>query len=207
MGNLTLVLTSEGAEEGATMNYAKALAMCGATLIASVGLGTVAAPVHARPLGKVTVIAPPRDVYTRTVSYADLNLASLSGEKMLGTFSSGMAQRLSLARAFLTRPSILLLDEPTRSLDPVSARDLRHFLREDICLRQGCTVVLATHSADEAAFLGSRIVVLTRRPGRVALDLPVELPRTGVDPDELRRSPEHAAIRTEVGRAVKAAAA
>ena len=66
------------------MNYAKALAMCGATLIAAVSLGTTASSVHARPLGKVTVTAPPRDVYTRTVSYADLNLASLPGEQMLG---------------------------------------------------------------------------------------------------------------------------
>ena len=66
------------------MNYAKALAMCGATLIAAASLATTATPVHARPLGKVTVIAPPRDVYTRTVSYADLNLASLSGEQTFG---------------------------------------------------------------------------------------------------------------------------
>jgi ABC-2 type transport system ATP-binding protein len=85
------------------------------------------------------------------------------GEKMLGTFSSGMAQRLSLARAFLTRPSILLLDEPTRSLDPVSARDLRQFLREEVCLRQGCTVLLATHSADEAlSGLCDRVAVMNK---------------------------------------------
>ncbi len=85
------------------------------------------------------------------------------GEKMLGTFSSGMAQRLSLARAFLTRPSILLLDEPTRSLDPVSARDLREFLREEVCLRQGCTVLLATHSADEAlGGLCDRVAVMNK---------------------------------------------
>ena len=67
--------------------------------------------------------------------------------------------------------------------------------------------MFVTHSADEAVFLGSRIVVLTAGPGRVALDLPVDLPRTGVDPDELRRSPEYAELRAEVGHAVKAAAA
>jgi UrcA family protein len=66
------------------MNYAKALAMCGATLIAAVSLGTTASQLHARPLGKVTVTAPPRDVYARTVGYADLNLASLSGQQALG---------------------------------------------------------------------------------------------------------------------------
>ena len=49
--------------------------------------------------------------------------------------------------------------------------------------------------------------MLTRRPGQVALDLPVDLPRVGVDADELRRSPEYTELRAEVGRAVKAAAA
>jgi len=50
-------------------------------------------------------------------------------------------------------------------------------------------------------------VVLTRRPGQVALDLSVELPRSGVDPDELRRSREYGELRAEVGQAAKAAAA
>ena len=64
-----------------------------------------------------------------------------------------------------------------------------------------------THSAEEVAVLGSRIVVLTRRPGQVALDLPVDLPRTGADADDLCRSREHTDLRAEIGRAVKAAAA
>jgi taurine transport system ATP-binding protein len=76
-----------------------------------------------------------------------------------------------------------------------------------VSAESGRTTVFVTHSADEAAFLGSRIVVLTRRPGQVALDLPVDLPRTGVDAEELRLSPEYARLRAEVGRAVKAAAA
>lgn len=49
--------------------------------------------------------------------------------------------------------------------------------------------------------------MLTRRPGQVALDIPVDLPRTGVDRDELRRFPEYGELRAEVGRAVKSAAA
>jgi len=88
-----------------------------------------------------------------------------AAHRMVGTYSSGMKQRLLIARALLSRPSILLLDEPTRSLDPVSARDFRRFLREEIAGRQGCTVMLATHDADEALELCDRLAVLHR--GRV----------------------------------------
>src|SRR5690606_12283158 len=63
-----------------------------------------------------------------------------AGDKMVGTFSSGMKQRLLIARALLGQPRVLLLDEPTRSLDPISARRFRRFLREEITGRQGCTV-------------------------------------------------------------------
>ncbi len=87
------------------------------------------------------------------------------GEKMLATFSSGMKQRLSIARAMLAEPRVLLLDEPTRSMDPVSARVFRKFLREDVCERQGRTVILATHSTEEAFGLCDRVAVLDR--GRV----------------------------------------
>ena len=88
-----------------------------------------------------------------------------AGTKMVGTFSSGMKQRLLIARALLPRPKVLLLDEPTRSLDPISARRFRQFLREEIAGRQGCTVLLATHSAEEAFELCNRVAVLDR--GRV----------------------------------------
>src|SRR5690606_27038464 len=73
-----------------------------------------------------------------------------TGHKMVGQFSSGMRQRLLVARALLSSPRVLLLDEPTRGLDPLSARALRAFLKDDLCRRQGRTVLLATHNAEEA---------------------------------------------------------
>ena len=85
-----------------------------------------------------------------------------TGEKMVGMFSSGMRQRLLIARALLGRPRVLLLDEPTRSLDPISARDFRHFLRETVVRAEGCTVLLATHDADEVWDLCDRVGVLER---------------------------------------------
>jgi ABC-2 type transport system ATP-binding protein len=99
------------------------------------------------------------------------------GEKMVANFSSGMKQRLSIARALISDPKILLLDEPTRSLDPVSARNFRAFLREDIAGRRGCTVLLATHSSDEALGLCDRVAVLNK--GRLLA--------TGTPDDLLRR--------------------
>ncbi len=85
-----------------------------------------------------------------------------TGEKMVGMFSSGMRQRLLIARALLGRPRVLLLDEPTRSLDPISARDFRRFLRETVVGAEGCTVLLATHDADEVWDLCDRVGVLER---------------------------------------------
>jgi ABC-2 type transport system ATP-binding protein len=90
----------------------------------------------------------------KAVSLAD------TGEKMVGQFSSGMLQRLLIARALLTRPRLLLLDEPTRSLDPISAREFRIFLREELARQRGCAVIIATHNAEEAFELCDRVGVL-----------------------------------------------
>jgi ABC-2 type transport system ATP-binding protein len=83
-----------------------------------------------------------------------------TAEKMVGQFSSGMLQRLLIARALLTRPRLLLLDEPTRSLDPISAREFRTFLRDELVRQRGCAVIIATHNAEEAFELCDRVGVL-----------------------------------------------
>jgi len=85
-----------------------------------------------------------------------------TGDKMVAKFSSGMRQRVLIARALLTDPKVLLLDEPSRSLDPVSAKNLRNFLRTDIVGKRGCTVIMATHSTEEALELCDRVAVLNR---------------------------------------------
>jgi ABC-2 type transport system ATP-binding protein len=87
------------------------------------------------------------------------------GEQQVGSFSSGMRQRTLIARALVTRPPILILDEPTRSLDPVTARELRRFIRDVLCNQLGATIVLATHSTEEALQLCDRAALLVR--GRV----------------------------------------
>src|SRR5206468_2707043 len=71
--------------------------------------------------------------------------------KTFGTYSSGMRQRLGFARALLHDPPVLLLDEPTRSLDPVAARSIRKFVSDELRGRDGKTILLATHNLYEAS--------------------------------------------------------
>lgn len=85
-----------------------------------------------------------------------------TGAQLVGAFSSGMRQRVLLARALVTCAPLLVLDEPTRSLDPVSARELRAFVREIVERRAGTTVLLATHATDEALALCDRAALLVR---------------------------------------------
>ncbi|MFO7586770.1 MAG: ABC transporter ATP-binding protein [Gemmatimonadota bacterium] len=94
-------------------------------------------------------------------------------DRLVGSYSSGLRQRLLVARALLAEPEVLLLDEPTRSLDPVSARSLRRFLRDELAGRRGCTVILATHSAEEAFGLCDRVGILDH--GRLLETGPAEL--------------------------------
>jgi ABC-2 type transport system ATP-binding protein len=81
------------------------------------------------------------------------------------SYSTGMKQRLGIARALLHDPPILCLDEPTRSLDPIAAKHLRRFVVDRLNRERGKTVLLATHNLQEAEELCGRLVVLDR--GRV----------------------------------------
>jgi len=81
------------------------------------------------------------------------------------TYSSGMRQKLGIARGLLNNPQVLFMDEPTRSLDPISAQAMRAFVAEYIIGELGCTVILATHSMAEAEELCHRLAFI--RAGQV----------------------------------------
>jgi len=108
---------------------------------------------------------PAGEVAPRVSEVLDVVGLAETGRKMVGQFSAGMMQRLLVGRALLGRPRVLLLDEPTRSLDPAAAHTFRAFLREELGTRRECAVLLATHRTEEAFDLCDRVVVLNR--GRV----------------------------------------
>jgi len=92
-------------------------------------------------------------------------------EKQVRTLSSGTIQRLSLVRTLLHEPKVLLLDEPTRSLDALAATDFRRYLKSEVLGRQGTALLFASHTLPEIEFLADRVAIL-KEGELIAIDSP-----------------------------------
>jgi len=107
-----------------------------------------------------------------------LELVNLGGfaDKLPHELSGGMRQRVALARALAQEADVLLMDEPFGALDAMT-RDVLHEELERLWTETKLTVIFVTHNVREAIRLGDRVVLLTSRPGRIAEEYPVTIPR------------------------------
>ncbi len=134
---------------------------------------------------------------------ADALLASVGlagfGDKRPWELSGGMLQRASLCRALIHEPRLLLLDEPFGALDSFTREELWDIM-QTLWIERRPTVLMVTHDLREAAYLATRICVMTARPGRILEDRPVafERPRTV----EMSYGPEFAALVRNLRRGI-----
>ena len=111
-----------------------------------------------------------------------IKLVGLKGfeDSLPRDLSGGMAQRVAIARALIHDPDLLLLDEPFASLDALTRERMWTEL-SNIWQAKQKTVVMVTHSINESLFLADRVMVLTQRPGKIKMDVEVDLPRPRTD--------------------------
>src|SRR5579885_1967379 len=132
--------------------------------------------------------APPAVIKERVGHYLEATGLTRFAHYYPHQLSGGMKQRVSIARAFANDPEILLMDEPFSALDAQNKLLLQEELLR-IWDEQKKTVVLITHSVDEAVYLGDRVMVMTAQPGRVKglVRVPLPRPRAAI---ELQQAPE-----------------
>lgn len=116
--------------------------------------------------------------------------------------SGGMQQRCQIARVLASDPEFVLMDEPFGALDALTRERLQEELLT-IWRQTGKTILFITHSVEEAVFLGSRVLVMSPRPGEIVLDVESNVTPEGVPVADLRSQPEFIALRDQVRDAIQ----
>jgi NitT/TauT family transport system ATP-binding protein len=131
-----------------------------------------------------------------------IELVGLQGfeDSLPRDLSGGMAQRVAIARALIHDPDLLLLDEPFASLDAMTRERMWTELSRIWQMDQK-TVIMVTHSINESLFLADRVLVLTQRPGKIKMDVAVDLPRPR--PDDIRYTPHFGRLARKLREAIE----
>jgi len=126
-----------------------------------------------------------------------LNLMGLSSVESAfpAQLSGGMQQRVAIARALMTRPPVLLMDEPFGALD-AQTREVMHDLILHVCELEHCSVVFVTHDVEEAIYLGRRVVLMAPRPGRI--DSIYDVPLAPVRQQDMRHTAQFLGLKSQI---------
>ena len=121
------------------------------------------------------------------------------GNKAVYELSGGMQQRVALARCLANDPALILMDEPLGALDALTREKMQSLVLR-LWKETGKTIILITHSVEEALLLGERVIVMAPRPGRIARDLAFPFAEAGVTRDlrQVKRLPGFAEARDEI---------
>jgi NitT/TauT family transport system ATP-binding protein len=138
----------------------------------------------------------------RQVAMQQLALVGLKefAHRLPATLSGGMRQRVAIARSLSYQPRLLLMDEPFGALDSITRRHMQDLLLRVWALHRP-SILFVTHDIDEALFLSDRVLLLTARPGRLKLELTVELPRPRTD--EMLVSPTFTQMKRQLLDAIR----
>ena len=136
------------------------------------------------------------DRFLKMVGLADF------AERRPYELSGGMQQRCQIARVLASDPEFVLMDEPFGALDALTRERLQEELLT-IWRQTGKTILFITHSVEEAVFLGSRVLVMSPRPGEIVLDIESDVTPEGVPVSDLRSQPEFIKLRDQVRDAIQ----
>lgn len=151
-------------------------------------IGNVAWSLEVAGMGK-------RERLKRAEQYLEMTGLSAFRDAYPSELSGGMQQRVALARVLAFEPAMLLMDEPFGALD-AQTRELMQEELTAIWQRHERTVLFVTHDIEEAVYLSDRVIVFTARPGRLKVDLRLDLPRPRTP--EIRKTPQFQALRNQI---------